>query len=198
MREVYVEGLRQVLQAMPAPARLVYVSSTGVYGQTTGEEVDEDATTEPLEESGQVVLEAERLLRRYRPDAIVLRFAGIYGPNRLLRAAALRAGTPLAIDPEKWLNLIHVEDGAQAAIRAEENGAPGSVFNVSDDRPVRRREFYTRLAEVLGTPAPHFVPWEESAAHDRANRRIVNARLRRQLGVQLRYPSFLEGLPASR
>jgi nucleoside-diphosphate-sugar epimerase len=170
-----------------------------VYGQTGGEEVDEEAAAEPLEESGHIIQEAEQALRQDRPDAVVLRFAGIYGPGRLIRAAAIRAGEPLAVDPDRWLNLIHVEDGARAVVAAEAKGKPGAVYNVSDDRPARRREFYTLLAEMLGAPAPRFVPPPEPApAHDRTNRRIVNARMRRELGVELRYPSFAEGLPASR
>jgi nucleoside-diphosphate-sugar epimerase len=194
MREVYVKGLGNVLDALPGWPRFVQVSSTGVYGQTAGEEVDEDAATEPCEESGQIVFEAERLLRRRVPDAIVLRFAGIYGPGRLLRrASALRAGAPFATDPDVWLNLIHVEDGTLAVDIALTRAEPGKVYNVSDGRPVRRREFYTRLAEMLQVPAPGFIPREPSRE---SNRRIINARLR-GLGMDFRYPSYVQGLPAS-
>src|SRR5438552_2269194 len=108
MREVHVDGLRHVLDTLPVPGRFVYVSSTGVYGQTDGSWVDESSPTEPAEEAGRVVLEAERLLRERLPAAVVLRFAGIYGPDRLLRGQAVRNGEPLVGDPEKWLNLIHV------------------------------------------------------------------------------------------
>jgi nucleoside-diphosphate-sugar epimerase len=192
MRRVYVDGLSNVLDALPTQPRFVHISSTSVYGQASGEEVDEDAATAPTEESGAVVLEAERLLRQRRPDAVILRFAGIYGPGRLLRrAAALRAGEAIATNPEGWLNLVHVEDGARIAVEAEESAAPGTVFNVSDGRPVWRRDFYTRLAELLGAPAPRFTAWQE-----RINRRIVSKHLR-SLGVELRFPSYLEGLLAS-
>src|SRR5439155_10779702 len=108
MREVYVGGLGHVLDTLPTPGRFVYVSSTGVYGQTDGTWVDERSETVPTEESGRVVLEAERLLRSKLPAAVVLRFAGIYGPGRLLRRQLLVAGEPLVGDAEKWLNLIHV------------------------------------------------------------------------------------------
>jgi nucleoside-diphosphate-sugar epimerase len=200
MRTVYVDGLAHVLAALQGPGRFVYVSSTGVYGQTAGEEVDETAATEPADESGRVVLEAERLLRGRRPDAVVLRFAGISGPGRLMRAQSLRAGEPLAGDPDKWLNLIHVEDGVAAVAAAANAATPGAVYNVSDDCPVRRREFFTRLAEVLGAPAPRFLPPDPGAPsppHERANRRIVNRRLREELGLRLQFPSYAEGLAAS-
>jgi nucleoside-diphosphate-sugar epimerase len=194
MRRVYFEGLGNALAALPGTPRIVLVSSTGVYGQTDGSEVDERSPTHPREESGRVVLEAEALLQSRRPDATIARFAGIYGPGRLLRAKDLLAGTPLAVDPEKWLNLIHVEDGVRAVQAICKRGSPGEVYNVCDDRPARRREFYARLAERIGAPPPRFVP---PTGGDEANRRIVNRRLRYELGVELAYPSFEEGLAAS-
>ena len=193
MRRVYVEGLNNALDALPGGPRIVLVSSTSVYGQTDGSEVDERSPTQPLEESGRVVLKAETLLLSRRPDATIARFAGIYGPGRSLRAKDLLAGTPLAVDPEKWLNLIHVEDGVRAVLAICQRGRFGEVYNVCDDRPARRREFYARLAERIGAPPPRFVP---PPVAEEANRRIVNRRLRRELGVVLAYPSFEEGLAA--
>jgi nucleoside-diphosphate-sugar epimerase len=191
MRDVFVRGLGNVLDRLPPPERFLHVSSTGVYGQHDGEWVDEGAATEPQDDSGRVVLEAERLLRARLPAAAVLRFAGIYGPGRLLRRRqALEAGEPFVGDPERWLNLIHVEDGAAAVLAAEARARPGGVYNVCDDRPVRRRDFYALLAELLGTPAPRFVPGPDK----RANRRISNRRLREELGLPLRYPTCAEGL----
>lgn len=192
MRQVYVEGLANVVDLLPAPAKFLYVSSTSVYGQCHGEEVDEDAATEPQDESGRVVREAEELLRTKLPGAVVLRFAGIYGPGRLLRRQAIEGGEPLAADPDGWLNLIHVEDGVTAVLAAQERGRPGRICNVCDDLPVRRRDFYTCLARLLGAPQPRFVPGPAGA-----NRRIVNRRLHDELGVRLRYPSYEEGLAAA-
>jgi nucleoside-diphosphate-sugar epimerase len=190
MRAVYVDGLANVLDTLPACGRFVYVSSTGVYGQTDGELVDEDSPTEPREESGKVVLEAERLLRARRPDAIVLRFAGIYGPGRLLRKQALLDGEPLAGDADRWLNLVHVEDGADAILAAESRGVLGQTYNVADDEPVSRRDFYTRLAELLGAPAARFEHREELGT----NRRVSNAKAKAALGWAPRFPSYREGL----
>jgi nucleoside-diphosphate-sugar epimerase len=201
MQRVYVDGLANVLAAWKTPpARVIYVSSTGVYGQTEGEEVDETAAIKPTEESGRIVLEAEGVLRSRLPRAIILRFAGIYGPGRLLRAQALRDNEALAGDPEGFLNLIHVTDGAAAVLAAEARGAAGSTYIISDDCPVRRRNFYTHLAQLLGTPPPRFEPWPSDRllpALLRANRRLSNRRARTDLAWNLLYPSYEQGLLAS-
>ncbi len=193
MREVYVGGLANVLDALPACERLIYVSSTSVYGQTNGEFVTESSVTEPAEESGKVVLEAEQLLRAKRPDAVVLRFAGIYGPDRLLRKQPTLTGQPLVGDAEKWLNLAYVADGAGAVLRAESHAALGETYNVSDGTPVTRRGFYTLLAELLGAPPATFDHRPEPGA---PNRRIDSTKFR-ALGWEPAFASYREGLTAA-
>jgi nucleoside-diphosphate-sugar epimerase len=197
MRETYVQGLENVLGALPPLGRLIYVSSTSVYGQCQGEEVDETAKTEPIDESGRVVLEAEQVLRRMNPSAIILRFAGIYGPGRLLRRETIERGYPIVGDPERWLNLIHVEDGVAAVLAAQKQGRLGGTYNIADDQPVRRREFYTALAQLIRASLPRFVLPSASlppSNHERTNRRIVNRRMREELGVRLWYPTCETGL----
>jgi nucleoside-diphosphate-sugar epimerase len=198
MREVYVEGLRNVLNtlAVHSPqAKFIYVSSTGVYGQTDGAEVSEESVTEPIEESGRVVLEAERTLRELRPSAIILRFAGIYGPQRLLRKQPLLNGEPFVGDAGKWLNLIHVADGVRAVRAAADCGAPGRTYLIADGTPVTRRYYYTRLAELLGAPPARFE--EVSPPKVEPNRRISNRRVAEELGFVPKYPTYREGLAAS-
>lgn len=194
MRDVYVGGLGHVLDTLPACDRFVYVSSTSVYGQSDGSVVDEASPTEPVEESGKIVLEAERLLRSRRPDAIVLRFAGIYGPDRLLRKQPLLKREPLVGDADKWLNLVHVEDGADAVLCAEGRGTPGETYNVADDEPVSRRDFYTLLAELLNAPAATFDHRAEPGA---ANRRVSATKGKAALGWAPKYRSYREGLVAA-
>jgi len=200
MRSLYVDGLANVLAALPQHApRFVYVSSTSVYAQTCGEEVDDAAITEPLEGSGKVVLEAEQLLRARLPSAIILRFAGIYGPERLMHAQAIHAGEPVTGNADKWLNLIHVGDGAAAVVAADNRAAAGSLYNVSDNSPVRRRDFYTKLAEVLNAPQPQFLPLPAGAItspRERGQRRIVSQRMIQELGMKLQYPNYEEGIGA--
>jgi len=200
MRAVYVDGLRNVLRHLPKPRRFVYVSSSSVYGQSDGAWVHEDAATEPREESGRIVLEAENVLRAELPEAMILRFAGIYGPGRLLRHKAIVAGEPIVADADRWLNLIHVMDGARAVLAAEARGRPGSIINVSDGQPTARRDFYVELARLLGAPPPRFVaPSAEVPLppHEQSNRRIGNRRLAEELGFAFTYPSYREGLAGS-
>jgi nucleoside-diphosphate-sugar epimerase len=197
MRQVYVEGLRNVLDHLPRPGRFIYVGSSSVYGQTDGGWVDEDSPTEPLEESGRIVLDAERLLRERLPEAVILRFSGIYGPGRLLREKSIRAGEPIVADPDKWLNLIHVEDGADVVLAAEARAQPGRIYNVCDDAPARRREFYTALAKRLDAPPPRFTlpaPDRPTPPHETANRRIRNTRMKQELQVKLRFNDYQAGL----
>ena len=199
-REVYLDGLTNVLERMPQPERLIYISSTSVYGQSQGELVDESSPTEPTEENGKIVLEAERLLREKVPEAIVLRFAGIYGPGRIIRQAALMKGEPLIGDADKWLNLIHVEDGARAVLAAESLAQPGETILIADGHPVRRREFYTFLAELLGAPPARFEPVSAGnplPPHESANRRLSNLKMRSQLKLDVQYPDYRTGLQAT-
>lgn len=179
MREVYVRGLENVLANLPKPKRLLYVSSTSVYGQSGGEEVDEDSATEPEAENGRIVLDAEQLLRRFFPEAVILRFAGIYGPGRDFTRQAIAKGGPLEGDPDRWLNLIHVEDGAAAILAAEKDARPGAIYNVSDGHPVRRRDYYDFLASQMNLPPPRFAGRDGRHV---PNRRISNRRLRDELG----------------
>lgn len=193
MRDVYVRGLANVLDTLPPCSRFVYVSSTSVYGQTDGSSVSEDSATEPAEESGRVILEAEQLLRAKKPDAIILRFAGIYGPDRLLRKQPLLIGEPLVGDAEKWLNLIHVADGASAVLCAESRGAPSETYNIADGTPVSRRAFYALLAELLRASEAKF---DQRSEPNAPNRRIDASKFR-ALGWVPSFASYREGLTAA-
>lgn len=192
MREVSIEGLRNVLTVLPCPGRFIHISSTGVYGQTDGSTVNEESPTEPFEESGAIALAAERLLREWLPSAVVLRFAGLYGPDRVLRRKPLLAGEPLVGDADKWLNLIHVADGTSAVLAAERWAPDGDTLIVSDGSPATRREVYTETARLLGVTAR----FEPGPATREPNRRVCNQRLRR-LGWAPRFTSFAEGLAAT-
>ncbi len=200
MRSVYVDGLANVLAHLPTPRRFIYVSSSSVYGQTDGGWVDEISSTEPNEDSGRIVLDAEAVLRAKLPGAIVLRFAGIYGPGRLLRRQTLEKSEPIVGDADKWLNLIHLQDGVRVVLAAETHGQQGRTYNVCDDHPVRRRYFYATLARVLNAPEPRFVTppaADPTPPHEKAHRRINNRRMKEELPVTLRYPDYDQGLRVS-
>jgi nucleoside-diphosphate-sugar epimerase len=205
MRTVYVEGLRNALGRLSGRiGRWVYASSTGVYGQDDGSWVDEDSPAEPRHESGRVCLEAEGALREVSAAEglhfAILRLAGLYGPGRIVRRAGLERGEAIVGDPEKFLNLIHVEDAARGAVAALECGEAGRIYNVAADQPIPRRDYYARLAEGLGRPAPRFVsaePGSPEALRDEANKRVSNRRMRDELRVELLYPDVESGLRAA-
>jgi nucleoside-diphosphate-sugar epimerase len=202
MREVYVDGPRHVLDALPSETkRVIYISSTGVYGQDDGSWVNEDSPCEPKRENGRVCLEAEDLLRAHAMGkrAVLLRLAGIYGPGRMPNADALLAGEPIAVSPEGLLNLIHVDDAASIVQAVADHPEPADLYTVSDGQPALRREYYAEAARLLGAPLPRFATPDDPAnrAERAANRRISNRRLMRDLGLKLRYPSYKEGLAAS-
>jgi nucleoside-diphosphate-sugar epimerase len=207
MRAVYVDGLNRAIAALPrSVTRFVYASSTSVYGQTGGEWVDESSPTYPQHESGRICLEAEQCASRWPTvrdgsgSLIILRFAGLYGPGRVVRRSIVERGEPIAGDPHKFLNLIHIDDAAQAASAALAATVTESVFLISDDRPVTRHEYYSRIATLLGAPEPRFEvprPGSLEADRDATSKRVANARMKTRLGVDLRYPDFTTGLTAS-
>ncbi len=202
MRAVYVDGLQNVLDNLPPSVRqIVYASSTGVYGQTGGEWVDEDSPTEPPHESGKVCLEAEGRIRAWSEDrsisAVVLRFAGLYGPGRIVRRAILERGEPIPGDPDKFLNMIHIDDAARVSAAALDAERPGPIYVVGDDRPVTRREYYSVAARALEAPEPRFappLPGTAEASRDATNKRVANHRMKREFGIDLLYPDVTSGL----
>lgn len=206
IRTVYVDGLENTLGQMTDRAgKFVYVGSTGVYGLDDGGWVDEDSPVAPRTESGRACLEAESVVRTYHeaggglPSTIV-RFSGLYGPGRIMRREALLRGEPIAGDPDKYLNLIQIDDAADAAIAVLDRGSPGRLYLASDDRPVPRSEFYALAAESLGAPLPRFVPPEPkspAAGQEESNKRVSNRRIRVELGLTLRYPDIRSGVPAA-
>lgn len=170
--------------------RLVYVSSTGVYAPGNGAWVDESWPLAPATVAGRARVAAEAALPR---DAIALRVAGIYGPGRGL-VDRIRAGTYRIIgDGTAYVSRVHVDDLVDAIIRAGATTFAGPV-NVADDDPAPIGEVADTVAAHFGLPPPPRVPVGsvdgEVAGMLTANRRIANARMKQQLGVQLRYPSW--------
>ncbi len=197
-RAVSVEGLRNALKVLQRRVpRLVFVSSTSVYGQDGGEIVNEDSPCAPTAENGRVCLDSERVVREFYPDssadrsAVIVRLAGIYGPGRLIgRVDQLRAGRPLSGHPQAWLNLVHVDDAAQGAVQIADRTDLTGTWLLSDERPLRRQEFYKALAQAAGAPAPTF----DGTGELGLNKRCDSARLRARLGLRLVHPEALAEL----
>jgi len=209
IRQVYVDGFRRFLDALAAQQSgcpIVYVSSTGVYGGNDGEWVDEMSPADPRTESGRACFEAEQLLADYsygQPfSALILRLAGLYGPDRIMRQDSLKRGEPVVGKPDKYLNFIQIDDAAAITVRALSEVEPDGhdLFLVSDGHPVTRAEFYGVTAELLGAPPPRFEsPASESseAKREESNKRINNRKLIDRWGNILRYPDIRAGLAAS-
>lgn len=200
MDEVYIQGLRNVLAAInPDIGRVIYVSSTGVYGQVAGETIDEESPTVPTREGGRVCLAAEHLLLEspFGDRAVILRMAGIYGPGRVPNRADLLAQKPLSFDPASALNLVHVDDGATVVLAAEKSATPPRTYVVSDGHPVARGDYYTELARLWNAPVPVFAEPGGSVAPSRrggADKRVDPARMRRELAPVFQYPDYRAGL----
>ncbi len=207
MRSIYVDGLRGFLNHLETSGwsgRLVYVSTSGVYGQDTGEWVDEDSPTSPCHESGIVCLEAESLVRDFAKDRArkswILRLTGLYGPDRLVQRDALTRGVPITGDPRRWLNLIHVDDAARACIELLQRETPRALYVASDDRPLHRGEYYATMAGFLGLEPPRFAPPEPgqiASGREATSKRVRNHHLKADLGFSLLYPDITTGIPAS-
>ncbi len=204
-RAVYVEGTRNLLTWLAgSPLRkFIYTSSTSVYAQNDRSEVTEASPAEPRSDTGRLLVETENLLLTAASErdfpAVVLRVAGIYGPERgHLFQQYLRGEARLAGDGSRLLNMIHRDDVVEAVITALERGEAGRIYNVADDEPVTQLDFFQWLAEQLHRPLPPAASAEENAARKRGvtNKRVANRRLREELKCALKFPSFREGYAA--
>ena len=193
-----VGGLRNLLQVVSPQASISYISTTGVYHQTDGRWVDESSPANPTRAGARAHLWGESLLHRLRPQSpwTILRLAGIYGPGRIPRVADVRAGRPIASAEHGFLNLIHVDDAADAVL-ASWSRATERIYLVADDGPVVRGEFYREIARRCGAPEPTFVepgPDASERLRSESNKRIWNRRMKRDLLDSLRYPTYRGGL----
>jgi nucleoside-diphosphate-sugar epimerase len=205
IEQVYAGGMRSVLEVLPnATARLIYISTTGVYGPGSGEWVDERTPPDPRRDGGRASLAAERVLAAdpLGKNSVVLRLAGIYGPGRIPFLTKLSSGEPIHAPTMGHLNLIHVDDAAAAVIAADrlrefENGP--RLYCVSDGHPVERDEFYREVARQIRADPPKFFPPEPGsprAIRAESDRRIRNARMLTELGVKLKYANYRDGISA--
>jgi nucleoside-diphosphate-sugar epimerase len=187
-RSVYVDGLRDLLNALRVAGcplrRIFFTSSTAVYGQSEGEWVDENSTTEPPGFNGRVLLEAEAIVREAAETGINVRLSGIYGPRRTRLVRKVRDEEATATG--SWTNRIHVEDCAGALHHLMRLGYPEALYLGTDDEPATTADVVEWLSAELDAPAPPEGPT------DRLNKRCRNARLR-ETGYRFEYPTFREG-----
>ncbi len=196
--------LRRVLSSLAASARVIYISTSGVYGDCAGRWIDEDEPLKPVSERAHRRLDAERALAEWGGDHVILRVPGIYGPNRL-PIERLRKNLPVVRESESpFTNRIHADDLADAAVKASEHGISGSAYNISDGHPTTMCDYFTRCAALLGLPPPPQVTLNEARrlftpamwSFMEESKRLTTTRLREQLHFTPRYASLEQGLPA--
>jgi nucleoside-diphosphate-sugar epimerase len=203
-RDTYVGGVAHVLDALERdgvrPRRILFVSSTAVYGDAGGGWVDEDTPADPASATGAILRQAEELLRARRPDGIVLRLSGIYGPGRTRLIDQVRSGTAARPGRPHPTNRIHRDDAAAAIVHlttavADADLPPNPVYIGTDDDPAELGDVLGFLAAELGLPEPTVAEQDGGASTRGGDRRLSNARLR-STGFELAYPTYREGYRA--
>lgn len=197
--QAYVHSLGNLLQALKhggqTPGRVIFVSSTSVYGDTGGDWVDETSPTEPQAFSGERLLEAESLLKEALGDrGIVLRLGGIYGPGRERLLKRVRDGRPVIADPPTYTNRIHQADCVGVLEHLLSLQQPAPLYLGVDDQPTPMHEVLDWLADQMRLDR---VPRQHGEAGDQRanNKRCSNQRLR-DSGYRFKYPDFRAGYSA--
>lgn len=201
--------IRALAKGGSLPQRLVYISTSGVYGDCGGDVIDETRRARPFSDRAKRRLDAEQQLRGWGAEngvqVSILRVPGIYCAGRL-PIARLKAGIP-ALVPEwdPYTNHIHADDLARAVLAALTRGRSGRAYNASDDCWMKMGEYFDMVAEQFNLPHPPRVSREVAQAElpenllsfMRESRRLANGRLKKELRVRLRYPSAEQGVVAA-
>ena len=185
---------------------LGYLSTTGVYGDRNGDWVDETTPIAPNQARSKRRAEAEaawlKLCRDHAVPVHVFRLAGIYGPGRNQLEGVKRGTAHRIIKPGQVFCRIHVEDIASVLEASMARPDVGVVYNVADDEPAPPQDVVAYAAQLLNLPVPPEIPFDQAQLSPMAasfygdNRRVRNDRIKRELGVTLKYPTYREGLKA--
>ncbi|MFA7632194.1 MAG: SDR family oxidoreductase [Thiohalomonadaceae bacterium] len=198
--------MRNFIATDSVPERVIYISTSGVYGDHAGAWVDEETPPTPCADRVYRRLDAETVLRgwgRARGVAInILRVGGIYGPGRW-PLARLRAGTPVLREEEcGYTNRIHIDDLAKICVAAAMRGGKDRIYNVSDGSNGTMTEYFYAVADRFALPRPPALSMAEARlqlspamlSYLTESRRMNNHRVLQELGVQLDYPQLAAGL----
>ena len=201
-------ALLSALDRKGLPRRIVYISTSGVYGDCGGAWVDETWPANPRSDRGRRRAAAEKCLLDWSGQhgvaAVILRVPGIYGPGRL-PVERIRRGVPVLREEESpWSNRIHADDLAQACVLAARRGDAGAIYNVSDGNPTTMTDYFHCVADLLGLPRPPAISMAEARitlgpgilSFLEESKRLDNRRMLEELGVSLRYPDLAKGLPS--
>jgi nucleoside-diphosphate-sugar epimerase len=187
------------------PKSLIYLSTVGVYGDHGGAWVDEASECRPVSRRSRQRVEAETAWRVFSESTgvpvAIIRLSGIYGPGRGPFEKIRKGTARRVIKPDQVFNRIHAEDIAAITEAALLRCADG-IFNGTDDEPAPPQDVLAYAAKLLGVPPPPEVAFEDAEFTPMArtfygeNKRVRNDRIKRELGVPLRYPTYREGLAA--
>jgi len=189
-RAVFIEGCRNLITAFPQ-AHLLLTSSTSVYHQTDGSEVDESSPTEPIRETSQLLLEAEKIVLDH--GGTVARLAGLYGPDRsVVYRKFMEGSATIEEDGRRILNQIHREDAASACLHLADGKLSG-LFNVADNTPISQLECYQGLSEIFDKPLPPIGEKNTSRKRAWTHKRVLNQKIR-ETHWSPKFSSFLEAV----
>jgi nucleoside-diphosphate-sugar epimerase len=197
-----------VLAAAPRLSWIGYLSTIGVYDDHRGGWVDETTPPDPVSERSHERLAAEKawlqLGAQCGTPVHVFRVAGIYGPGQNALKQLVNGTARRVVKPGQVFNRIHVEDIAPVLMASLARPRAGAVYNLADDEPAPATDVVAHAAELAGVPPPPEVPFEQaglgpmSASFYGESKRVSNRRIKDELGVRLRYPTYREGLAALR
>jgi nucleoside-diphosphate-sugar epimerase len=203
-----MQNFLRALDKENAPRRIVYISTSAVYGDCRGAWITETQTPNPTTDRGYRRLDAEQQLtawcQAHKMQWIILRVPGIYGPGKL-PLARLRKGTPVLREQDApYTNRIHADDLAAICIAAMNSATCNTVYNASDGHPGNMTDYFFRVADAAGLPRPPEVNREEAQAvlspgmlsFLQDSRRMSNRKLLAELDIVLQFPNLAAGLAA--
>jgi nucleoside-diphosphate-sugar epimerase len=197
------------LQQDELPTQLIYISTSGIYGDQQGQLINEQTPANPQVDRARRRYDAEQQLQQWSKKTSVaitlLRVGGIYGPERL-PLQRLKDHVPMLhehLAPQT--NRIHADDLAQVCVAASSKNAKGEIYNVSDGTSSNMTEYFNTIADFCGLDRPPLVGWQEAEktistgmlSYLKESRRMDNSKMINQLGIKLIYPTLKDGLKDS-
>lgn len=209
IRDTRVNAFLQSIKAGDEPSRIVYLSTTSVYGDCGDELIDETRPVNPANHTAKRRCDAEEQFRTWctahHIPLIILRVSGIYGPGRIPLQRILNREPLLDATLAGYTNRIHSEDLAEICLKALECGEDGDIFNVSDNEISKMNDYFNLITDLLGVERLTQVGLDEARkvmsplmfGYMTESRRIDSSRMLSKLGITLKYPTLQEGLKAS-
>jgi nucleoside-diphosphate-sugar epimerase len=203
-RDPVLEQFSEAIAQAPRLRWVGYLSTVGVYGDAGGNWVDETTPPNPATARARQRITAERQwleLGASAPFAVqIFRLAGIYGPGRNALVKVADGTAKRIVKPGQVFNRTHTEDIAQVLMASIEKPSRNAIYNVADDDPGPPQDVIAYAADLLGQEPPPEIPFEEANQTPMArafyedNKRVSNSRIKSELGVKLRYPTYRDGL----